>query len=90
MQVRNSRYSALIEGFTSTTYAMVIASDPTVQPATILINIEASRAHFEALIANMSASANNMGGSSGGERTGGAAGVDSTGALGAVTAAGAM
>jgi len=90
MQVRNSRYSALIEGFTSTTYAMVIASDPTVQPATILINIEASRAHFEALIANMSASANNMGSSSGGDRAGGAAGVDSSGALGAVTAAGAM
>jgi len=54
MQVRNTRYSALIEGFTSTTYAMVITSDPTVQPATILINIEASRAHFESLIANMS------------------------------------
>ena len=54
MQVRNSRYCALIEGFTSTTYVMVIASDPSVQPASILINIEASRAHFEALIANMS------------------------------------
>ena len=33
---------------------MVIGSDPTIQPATILINIEASRAHFESLIANMS------------------------------------
>ena len=54
MQVRNSRYCALIEGFTSTTYVMVIASDPSVQPASILINVEASRAHFEALIANMS------------------------------------
>ena len=54
MQVRNSRYCALIEGFTSTTYAMIIASDPTIQPASILINIEASRAHFESLIANMS------------------------------------
>ena len=54
MQVRNSRYCALIEGFTSTTYVMAIASDPSVQPASILINIEASRAHFEALIANMS------------------------------------
>ena len=39
MQVRNSRYCALIEGFTSTTYAMIIASDPSVQPASILINI---------------------------------------------------
>ena len=54
MQVRNSRYSALIEGFTSTTYAMIVASDPTIQPASILINIEASRPHFEALIANLS------------------------------------
>ena len=33
---------------------MVIGSDPTIQPATILITIEASRAHFESLIANMS------------------------------------
>jgi len=54
MQVRNARYSALIEGFTSTTYAMVIVSDPTIQPATTLLNIEASRAHFESLINNMS------------------------------------
>jgi Ras-related GTP-binding protein A/B len=54
MQVRNSHYSALIEGFTSTTYAMVITSDPTTQPATILINIEASRAYFESLIATVS------------------------------------
>ena len=30
-QVRNMRYSALIEGFTSTTYAMVIVSDPAIQ-----------------------------------------------------------
>jgi len=58
MQLRNTQYSALIEGFTSTTYAMVITSDPTTQPATILINIEASRAYFESLIATMSAAAN--------------------------------
>ena len=86
MQVRNARYSALIEGFTSTTYAMVIASEPTLQPAAVLINIEASRAHFEALIANMSHAANSsMGGtvdaaaaltdgSSGGSGGGGLAG----------------
>ena len=65
MHVRNSRYNALIEGFTSTTYAMIIASDPTIQPASILINIEASRAHFESLIANMSHAANTMGGTEG-------------------------
>ena len=52
-QVRNARYSAFIEGFTSTTYAMVIVSDPAIQPATTLINIEASHAHFEALISNL-------------------------------------
>jgi Ras-related GTP-binding protein A/B len=51
--VRNARYSAFIEGFTSTTYAMVIVSDPRIQPATTLINIEASRAHFESLIAQL-------------------------------------
>ena len=92
MHVRNSRYNALIEGFTSTTYAMIIASDPSIQPASILINIEvrrlpppppaavphtpaeavlcvraaqASRAHFESLIANMSHAANTMGGAEG-------------------------
>ena len=32
---------------------MVIVSDKDIQPATVLINIEASRAHFEALINNM-------------------------------------
>ena len=68
MQVRNSRYCALIEGFTSTTYAMIIASDPSVQPASILINIEASRAHFEAMIANMS---NNAGNANNGNSAGG-------------------
>ena len=80
-QVRNARYSAFIEGFTSTTYAMVIVSDAralahppvagpgtsgarlasppplapqaSIQPATTLINIEASRAHFESLIAQL-------------------------------------
>ena len=57
-QVRNSRYLALIEGFTSTTYAMIIASDFSIQPATIQVNIEAARNKFESLIANMSASAN--------------------------------
>ena len=34
--------------------AMVIVSDKDIQPATTLINIEASRTHFEALINNMS------------------------------------
>lgn len=53
LQVRNAAYTCLIEGFTSTTYAMVIVSDKSIQPATVLINIEASRAHFEALINNM-------------------------------------
>ena len=53
MQVRNSHFSALIEGFTSTTYAMVITSDPGIQPASILINIETSRTHFESLIATV-------------------------------------
>ena len=53
LQVRNAHYSALIEGFTSTTYAMVIVSDKDIQPATTLINIEASRATFEALINNL-------------------------------------
>lgn len=53
-QVRNARYSAFIEGFTSTTYVMVIVSDRTIYPATTLINIEASRSHFESLINSLS------------------------------------
>ena len=40
--MRNAAYTCLIEGFTSTTYAMVIVSDKSIQPATVLINIEAS------------------------------------------------
>ena len=75
MQVRNSRYCALIEGFTSTTYAMIIASDPSIQPASILINIEASRAHFESLIANMSNAANALAGPGNGATGGIAAGI---------------
>ena len=95
MQVRNARYSALIQGFTSTTYAMVIGSDPAVQPATILINLEASRAYYEGLIANMSlqppppplpsppppsaAAADDLGGGFGGADGAGPAGVMATG-----------
>ena len=40
--MRNAAYTCLIEGFTSTTYAMVIVSDKSIQPATVLINIEVS------------------------------------------------
>ena len=59
---------------------MIISSDPTVQPASILINIEASRAHFEALIANMS----NMTNASAAAPTGGEGGsvTDGAGAVG--------
>tara|TARA_B100000767_G_scaffold195006_1_gene182049 strand:- start:178 stop:357 length:180 start_codon:yes stop_codon:yes gene_type:complete len=45
--VRNAAYTCLIEGFTSTTYAMVIVSDKSIQPATVLINIEASSSRQE-------------------------------------------
>ncbi len=53
MQVRNSEYSAFIEGFTLTTYVMVIISEPSIQPATTLLNIDASRSHFESIIAQL-------------------------------------
>lgn len=79
MQVRNSRYCALIEGFTSTTYAMIIASDPSVQPASILINIEASRAHFEAMIANMSNNAGNNNNNNGNSAPAGGAALEGSG-----------
>ncbi|KAJ1484557.1 rraga protein, partial [Baffinella frigidus] len=47
MQVRNSAFSAIIEGFTATTYIMVVTSDPTALPAITSLNISNAREHFE-------------------------------------------
>jgi len=52
MEVRNSKFSAFIDGFTTNTYIMVIMSDPTIQSAATLINIGLARNHFEKFIQN--------------------------------------
>lgn len=49
MEVRNSRFAAFIEMFTSNTYVMVIMSDPSIPSAATLINIRNARKHFEKL-----------------------------------------
>lgn len=46
MEVQNASFSAYIEGFTPNTYVMVVASDETIQSATVLLNIKAARRHF--------------------------------------------
>ncbi|KAJ3416631.1 hypothetical protein HDV05_000913 [Chytridiales sp. JEL 0842] len=47
MEVRNRGITAFVDVLTPNTYIMVIMSDPTIQSAATLINIRASRAHFE-------------------------------------------
>jgi Ras-related GTP-binding protein A/B len=50
MEVRNKNFAAFIDTFTTNTYIMIIMSDLTIQPASILINIELSRNYFEKFI----------------------------------------
>lgn len=50
MEVRNARFAAFIDVFTSNTYVMVITSDPSIQSAATLINVQNARAHFEKFI----------------------------------------
>eukprot|EP01113_Clastostelium_recurvatum_P047690 TRINITY_DN854_c0_g1_i1.p1 TRINITY_DN854_c0_g1~~TRINITY_DN854_c0_g1_i1.p1 ORF type:complete len:327 (-),score=87.92 TRINITY_DN854_c0_g1_i1:120-1004(-) len=54
MEVRNSAFAAFIDVFTSNTYIMVIMSDPTIQAAATLINIDVARSHFEKFITQSS------------------------------------
>ena len=50
MEVRNSRFAAFIDAFTANTYIMVIVSNPHVQTAATLMNIQNARPHFERFI----------------------------------------
>jgi len=52
MEVRNSRFTALIDMFTGNTYIMVITAAPWVKISTALtqLNISAARKHFEKFI----------------------------------------
>lgn len=56
MEVRNSAFSAFIEGFTQNTYIMVVSSDPSIQSATTMLNIKAVQKLFEKLIQAANAS----------------------------------
>jgi Ras-related GTP-binding protein A/B len=56
MEVKNSVFSAYIEGFTPNTYIMVIISDPTIQSATAHLNIKVARKHFEKFLHSNSSS----------------------------------
>eukprot|EP00118_Oscarella_pearsei_P025250 m.307834 g.307834 ORF g.307834 m.307834 type:complete len:310 (+) comp42888_c0_seq1:76-1005(+) len=49
MEVRNSRFAAFVDVFTSNTYVMVITSDATLSSAAMLVNIRNARKHFESL-----------------------------------------
>ncbi|XP_017480380.1 PREDICTED: ras-related GTP-binding protein A-like [Rhagoletis zephyria] len=49
MEVKNSQFSAFIDGFTPNTYVMVIMSDSSIPSAATLLNIRNSRKHFEKL-----------------------------------------
>jgi len=50
MECRNSRFTAFIDAFTANTYIMVIVSNPHVQTAATLLNIQNARPHFERFI----------------------------------------
>jgi len=50
MEVQNSAFTAFIDVFTSNTYVMVIMSNPAIQPAVTLLNIQAVRQHFEKIV----------------------------------------
>jgi Ras-related GTP-binding protein A/B len=50
MVVKNQKFCAYVEGFTSSTYIMIVISDPNVEQEAIVMNIKATRDHFESLV----------------------------------------
>jgi Ras-related GTP-binding protein A/B len=50
MVVKNQKFSAYVEGFTSSTYIMIVVSDPNVEQEAISMNIKATKDHFESLV----------------------------------------
>jgi Ras-related GTP-binding protein A/B len=50
MTVQNSRFTAFIDEFTSSTYIMVIMSDHSIQPALTQTNIEIAKRYFEGVV----------------------------------------
>lgn len=50
MVVRNEKFTAFIDEFTSSTYIMVIVSDPDIEQEVIALNIKASKDYFESIV----------------------------------------
>jgi Ras-related GTP-binding protein A/B len=50
IELINSHLNAFVYEFTTTTFIMVIVSDPDVKPAATLMNIDLARPHFERLL----------------------------------------
>jgi len=54
IEVRNSRFTAYLDQLTSSTYVLVVMSDPSIQAEAIHINIQAAQRHFEKFFENLS------------------------------------
>ena len=50
MVVKNEKFTSFIDEFTSSTYIMVIVSDPDIEQEAIAMNIKASKDYFESII----------------------------------------
>ena len=50
MVVKNEKFTSFIDEFTSSTYIMVICSDPDIEQEAIAMNIKASRDYFESIM----------------------------------------
>jgi Ras-related GTP-binding protein A/B len=50
MVVKNEKFTALIDEFTSSTYIMVIVTDPNIELEAVSMNIKASRDYFESIV----------------------------------------
>lgn len=52
MVVKNQKFTAFIDEFTSSTYIMVIVSDPDIEQEAIALNIKATKDYFESIVYN--------------------------------------
>lgn len=50
MVVKNEKFTAIIDEFTSSTYIMVIVADQHIEQEAVTMNIKASRDYFESIV----------------------------------------
>jgi len=50
MVVKNEKFTAIIDEFTSSTYIMVICQDSNIEQEAVTLNIKASRDYFESIV----------------------------------------